>query len=93
MEIITSLIATAVPVIFTNNVLMSGVKYLAGHAATKVWLRAVLTFLSFFGVIASAALTGDSVNFGYTTELLTTGFTTVVVAIASHFSYKVIKNG
>lgn len=82
---------------FANNLGMSLIKWLGDRwfngSQTRNWrLRLVLIAGSLIGVVTTAALNGTPVEVNQVTSLITTFVETVVVAFASHFSYKAIVN-
>ncbi len=79
------------PLIFVNNLVLSLIKYLAGEAATKVWLRVMLGFLSLAGVIATAAIFGTPIDFNSVSDIALTVLETALTALGAHFSYVAIK--
>ena len=79
------------PLIFTNNLVMSLVKYASDHAFTSAGLRFILGAMSISGVIAGSALTGDPINFDSITGLLNLTIEAAMVAFGAHFTYKAIK--
>ena len=91
IETIVGLLAMAFPLVFWNNLAMTVVKYLAGASKTKLWLRAILSVLSIFGVIAYSSITGDPVDFDRISSLGTLVVEALIVAFGAHFSYKAIK--
>lgn len=84
-------IVALMALIFTNNILMSGIKWLADQSVTSTWLRCVLIALSLLGIVAAAALNGTPVDFNQISELAKLLIGTVGLALASHLSYKAIK--
>lgn len=84
-------IALIFPLIFTNNLLMSAVKYLRGVGESKKWLRTILGALSLIGILAASAYTGNPVDLDSFTEVGTALVLSIVTGVLSHFSYKVIK--
>ncbi len=92
MEIIFQNIAPLFPVIFSANLIMAAVKFLAAESATKPFLRTVLAGIAIFGAIATAAITGDPVNMDSITSLLRIAADAAIVAIGSHYSYVAIKS-
>ena len=85
-----SIISLLFPLIFTNNLVMSLIKFLAGKAAGTAWLRFMLGILSVVGIIAGSALTGVPVNFDSLSSLAFATIEAAALGILSHFSYKVI---
>lgn len=85
------LLALLFPLIFTNNLIMSIVKWLSGAATSVVWLRAMLAVVSILGIIASSAITGDAVNFNQITDIAKMLVEALTIGVASHFSYRIIK--
>lgn len=79
------------PLVFTNNLVMSLIKYLAGESKNKVWLRGMLGLLSVAGIISASALTGNEIDFNQLTDLGMLGLESVALFFASHYSYRVIK--
>lgn len=80
---------------FVNNLVMSGIKWLfAGSLkveAQRNWrLRLLLTGFSLIGVVSMAALNGSPIEPNVVSDLLITALLTIGVAVASHFSYKVV---
>jgi len=86
-----TIITFIVPLIFTNNLVLSLVKYASDYSFNKVWLRVILGFVSIAGVIAGSAITGDPVDFDSITSLLNLTIDAAVVAFGSHYAYKTIK--
>ncbi len=84
-------LAMIFPLIFTSNLVISVVKYLGDQSLTKTHLRLALAALSLVGVISTAALTGDPVNFDSVSSLAMMLLDALIVAFGAHFSYKVIK--
>ena len=85
------IIATIVPLILTNNIILSGVKWLNVRSMTKWWFRGLLAALSLVGVVATGALTGNPVDPNQVSDLVVLVSTTFLTGVGSHFSYKVIK--
>ena len=79
------------PLVFTNNLVMSVVKYIRGAGESKKWLRGILGLLSLIGIVATSAYTGNPVDFNQFTDVGLTLVLAVVTAVMSHFSYRVIK--
>lgn len=81
---------------FANNLVLSGVKFLADSgldASNRNWvLRGALILFSLAGVIATSFLNGAPVDANQVTELVKMLLETILVAFASHWSYKAIKN-
>jgi hypothetical protein len=80
---------------FANNIVMSGIKWLFSDqlksSASRNWkLRLILSGLSLVGVVSMSLLNGSPVDPNMVTDLLSTAILTIGVAVASHFSYKVI---
>lgn len=92
VETILAAVAVIVPLILTNNVALSAVKYLADGAAGKYMLRTLLLAFSLVGIVATSALTGNGIDINQVTELVNLIVMTVVTGVASHFSYRVIKD-
>lgn len=87
-----NLLLTLFPLIFTNNLIMSVVKWISQKQESAIWLRGALIVISLLSVIATAALTGHPIDFNQLSDLGTMLAETIGLAIASHFSYKAIKN-
>lgn len=85
-----TILYTIMTLILSNNLLMTGVKYLAGKSATNAFLRMFLVFLSFFGILANAALNDSPIDYNQISVLFSLLGTTIGIALASHFTYKVI---
>lgn len=85
-------IATVLSLVLTNNIVMSGVKWLSFKKETTTWLRGALLVFSALGVIAAAALNGSPIDFNQLSDLGAALLQTLSVAIVSHATYKVIKN-
>lgn len=77
--------------VLTNNLFMSAAKWLAGEALSRGWLRALLAAFSIVGVISSAALSGSMVDYDSISAWLRLIFEVLSVGVASHLSYKAIK--
>lgn len=90
-ELIT-IVSTLFPLVLTNNLLMSAVKWLAVRQESNVFLRSALIVFSALGILATATITGHAVDFNQLTEISKFGLELVVLTFASHFSYKAIKN-
>lgn len=88
---VIQVLAIVGPLVFTNNVLMSFIKLLAGKAAGKVWLRGILLGLSVLGVISMSALTGNTVDFNQITDLTQALVEILLTAFGAHFTYRLIK--
>lgn len=86
------IISTVVPLIITNNLVLSAVKWLADGAVASVWLRVALAALSVIGVVSVSALKGEPVDFNSLTSLGSLLLQAAAAAIGSHLSYKAIKN-
>lgn len=76
------------PLIFTNNIVMSFVKYLANGAMSNVWLRVFLLVCSLMGVIALSSINGTQIDFNSVQSLVKMLAETLVVALGSHFTFK-----
>lgn len=92
MEGILGAVAIMFPLIFTNNLVMSLVKYVAQESMDRTWLRTVLVISSLVGVLAVSAITGQDVNFNELTDLGRLFLETLGVSVGAHLSYKAIKN-
>lgn len=92
MEAITMFVISILGMVLTNNLVMSVVKYLLTAQKSKLWLRGVLTAISALGVIATASLTGNAIDFNSLSSLGTALAEIVGLAVASHFSYTAIKS-
>lgn len=79
------------PMVFTNNLVMSFVKFLAGESKNKFWLRGMLAALSVIGAVSASALAGDSIDFNQLTEWGKLILESATLFVASHYSYRVIK--
>lgn len=86
------LIATLVPLVLTTNVLMAASKWLANGTVSRLMLRGALLIFSAGGLIISAAVNGTPVEVNEVTSLVTLGLQTILLALISHFSYKLIKS-
>jgi hypothetical protein len=86
-----SMLAVLLPLILTNNLVMSLVKYLSDKTLSVYGLRGALVLFSLIGVVSMAVLTGNAVDFNQVTDLLKMLVEVVAVAFASHYSYKAIK--
>ena len=91
IETIVAIIAVSVPLVLTNQLLMSAIKWFMAGAASKTWLRGILALLSAVGVVVMSAYTGDAVDYNQVSDLVVTGLTILVTAVGSHFSYHAIK--
>lgn len=89
---VLQILAIVGTLVFTNNILMSFVKMLAGKATSTFWLRGVLLALSIAGVISMSALTGNAVDFNQITDLGKALVEIVLTAFGAHFTYRLIKN-
>lgn len=85
------MIVALLSLVLTNNIVMSAVKWLAGWSVTRTWLRVVLALLSILGVISASALNGTPVNFDSISQWVQLIAEVAGVAMASHFSYRIIK--
>jgi hypothetical protein len=88
---ILSFASTLFPLVFTNNLIMSAVKYLSHKKENKGVLRVILVLVSVAGLITTAALTGDPVDLDKFSSLGMLGVETIILGVASHYSYRVIK--
>lgn len=79
------------PMIFTNNLVMSLVKFLAGKSKNVVWLRGILAVLSILGAVAASSLSGTPVDFNQLTDWAKLILEAATLGLASHFSYRAIK--
>ncbi len=86
------MITTILSLVLTNNLAMSAIKWLADKSISRGWLRASLALLSIVGVVSSAALGGQPVNFDSISEWSSIIAQVVGVALFSHLSYKAVKN-
>lgn len=87
----TETLALLFSLVFTNNLLMSGVKMLSTRAESVWWLRMVLMVFALLGVIASAALTGNPIDFNQFDDLGRMLLEAAITALGAHFSYRLIK--
>lgn len=85
-------IGTLLSLLLSNNLIMTGVKYLSVVKNTNAWLRGILVVLSALGVLAASALNGTPIDMNSLSSLGTLLLETLVVAFGSHFSYTAIKS-
>lgn len=85
------ILVTVLPLILSNNLVMSLIKWISPYES-NLWLRSVLFVVSILGVIATAAATGNPVDFNSIHDLSVLLAEAIATAVASHFSYKAIKN-
>lgn len=79
------------PLILTNNLVMSLVKSLSVSSQNIVWLRGLLLLFSGVGVVAASAVSGNPVDFNQLSDIAKAFLEILALAVGSHFSYKVIK--
>lgn len=79
------------PMIFTTNLVMSFVKLLAGASKNVVWLRGILAVCSIIGAVAAASLSGQPVDFNQLTDWGKLILESATLFMASHYSYRAIK--
>ncbi len=79
------------PMIFTNNLAMSFIKFLAGASKTTAWLRGILALLSIVGAVTASALSGSAIDFNQITDWGKLILESATLFIASHYSYRAIK--
>lgn len=91
IETILSVIGVAFPLVFTSNIVMAAVKYLADGALTKTGLRVMLGLIAVIGAIATAAFTGEPIDFNQVSDIALLTIQTAVIGVGAHFSYKLIK--
>lgn len=84
-------ILSLVPLVITNNIVMSGIKWLAVESLSNNFLRVILAVLSLIGIVATAAYSGTPVDFNQISDDIRLLIETIVLAVASHFSYRAIK--
>lgn len=77
--------------ILTNNLVVSGVKWLSFRKESNTFLRGALVVFSAIGIIATASLNGTPVDFDSLSSLGTTLLEVLALAFGSHLSYKAIK--
>lgn len=87
----TEIIVTVLALILSNNLVLSLVKYLSFAKESKTWLRGALLVLSAVGIITTATLNGTPVDFDSLSSLGVSLAEMIVLAIGSHYSYKLIK--
>jgi hypothetical protein len=91
METIFSILGWGPILLFSNNLILSGVKYLSVEKNSKTWLRGALIVASVIGIVSSSALSGNPIDFNQISDLGKLLVETIVVAVASHYSYRAIK--
>jgi hypothetical protein len=79
------------PLIPVTNWVMSLIKRMASEHTTTGTLRAVLFFVSFLGLGAASILTGEPFDYAKVLDLSKHLGGTALLALASHYSYRVIK--
>lgn len=87
MDVITTLLS----LVFSTNLVMSGIKWLRTKSESTFSLRVALTVCSIIGVVATATLTGNPVDFNQITDTGGALIEAIIVAVAAHFTYKAIK--
>lgn len=91
MESLLLFVSVGIQLVAANNWVMSFAKRFTELSKTDTRLRLVLVLLSLVGVLAASALVGDPVDLNRVTDVVMMFLETAGVAVASHFSYKVIK--
>lgn len=84
------IIAMIFPMVFTTNLLMTIVKYLAGAAATTTWLRVALLVISIGGAFSISAITGNPIDVNQISDWGKLLVEALTIAITAHGSYKAI---
>lgn len=79
------------PLIFSANLVMSLVKFLADGTMSRPYLRVILGIFAFAGVIFYASFTGNPVDMDSLTSLGRMILEAAIVAFGAHYSYKAIK--
>jgi len=91
MDAILGFIAVVGPMIFTSNMLMSGIKWLADQSISKGWLRFILAIISIMGAISTTALLGGEIDIDSISSLGTIALEAAGIAFGSHYTYRIIK--
>lgn len=92
MNTLIHIVGIAFPLVFTANIVMSAVKYLADGALSSTGKRVMLGVLAVGGTIASASLTGQPVDFNAVSSIALNTAIAAITAFGAHASYKAIKN-
>lgn len=87
-----TIIGTVLSLLLSNNLLMSGIKWLSVVQNSNAWLRSILVVLSILGVLTAAIVTGNPVDTDSISSLATALVEALALAVASHYSYKAIKS-
>jgi hypothetical protein len=91
IEAILMFVGPLFPLMFTNNLVMSFVKYISRFKNSKLWLRGTLVILSAMGLISYSALMDQPVDFNQLSDLGQLLAQVIILAFGSHFSYRTIK--
>lgn len=91
MENIATFIAVVGPMIFTSNLLMSAVKWLADQSISRGWLRCILAVFSILGAISTSALLGVDVDFDSISSMARLAAEAAGIGFGSHYTYRAIK--
>lgn len=91
MEGLLLFVSVGVQLVAANNWVMSFAKRFSALAKTDTRLRLVLVALSLVGVLSANALVGDAVDLNRVTDVVMMFLEVAGLAVASHVSYKAIK--
>lgn len=91
IETIIAFSVQVFPLVFTANLVMSVVKYLADRSITRGGLRFILAVFAIVGVISTSAVTGQPIDFDSLSSLGRLAIEAAATGIFAHFSYKAIK--